>query len=139
MNEPRATSPLILYDGICRLCTSIIVFVIRRDSKKVFRFASLQSRLGQTVLKNFELPLSDFKTFVLVDQKDYYTKSTAVLQVIKKLDGFWPILYFFVLIPAPIRNFIYDRVAKNRYHFFGKRKTCLVPTDDIKDRFLDLE
>lgn len=139
MIKSRIASPLILYDGICCLCTSTILFVIRRDSKKVFQFASLQSRIGQKHLKNFHLPLSGFKTFVLITQKGYYTKSPAALQVVKKLDGFWPILYLFVLIPKPIRNFIYDRLAKNRYHLFGKRKDCLLPTDDIKDRFLDLD
>ncbi|MBN4054554.1 thiol-disulfide oxidoreductase DCC family protein [Nitrospira defluvii] len=135
-HENHIEPPIILYDDICHLCTSTVNFVIRRDSKKVFRFASLQSSIGQQFLKKFGLPRSNFKTFVFIKQETIFTKSSAALQVVKHLDGFWPILYMLILIPLPIRNFFYDWIAKNRYRLFGKRTSCFVPTKDHQDRFL---
>ncbi len=133
----QADTPLILYDGLCHLCTTTLGFVIKRDSKKAFRFASLQSTRGQRSLEKFDLPVSDFKTFALLTQQGCFTKSRAALHVIKGLDGFWPILYILILIPRPLRDFFYDWIAKNRYRFFGKHAACFVPSPDLEDRFLD--
>lgn len=103
----------------------------------MFKFAAIQSEIGQALLEEYGLPAGNFKTFALISPKGCYTKSTAALHVVKKLDGLWPILYALVLIPKPLRNGIYNWVARNRYKIFGKRKTCFVPDADIKNRFLD--
>ena len=129
--------PLILFDGICHLCTWSTIFAIKRDPRKHFKFASLQSPLGQQLLKQFGWPYEDFKTFVLVIEDGHYTKSTAILKVVEKLKQPWPIIYALIIIPRPIRDWVYDYIARNRYRLFGKRETCLVPTADSMGRFIE--
>lgn len=129
-------SYILLFDGVCNLCTGIVKFVIKRDRRKVFRFAALQSQSGQSLLEKFDLPVADFDTFVLIIGDKYYTKSTAVLHVLKALGGLWAVLYVYIVFPESMRDFIYDVVARTRYRIFGKKETCLVPSPEIKDRFL---
>jgi predicted DCC family thiol-disulfide oxidoreductase YuxK len=144
-NTPRAVSgvsptiptPLILYDGVCRLCTGTVLFVIKRDRRKRYRFASLQSPLGQQLLRSFGLPPDELKTFVLVDDGGHFTKSTAALKVAAGLGGLWPVLSLLRVIPRPIRDGVYDWVARNRYRWLGRRDQCLVPVPDVRDRFVD--
>ncbi|MEA4936378.1 MAG: thiol-disulfide oxidoreductase DCC family protein [Paludibacter sp.] len=136
--ENDSGSYILLFDGVCNLCTGIVKFVIKRDRRKVFRFAALQSQSGQALLKKFDLPVADFDTFVLIIGDKYYTKSTAVLHVLKALGGGWKMLYIlYQIIPQSLRNFIYNKVAGTRYRIFGKKETCLVPSQEIKDRFLE--
>ena len=128
--------PVILFDGVCNLCNGLVNFVIHHDPKAKFVFAALQSESGQKLLKQFHLPTNDFNTFVLVDDGKYYKKSTAALKVLKGLGGLWSFFYIFILIPFPIRDFVYNIIASKRYRWFGKKDKCLVPTPDIKNRFL---
>ena len=128
--------PIILFDGVCNLCNGLVNFVVRHDSKAKFQFAALQSDAGQKLLNQFSLPTNDFDTFVLVEDKYCYKKSTAALRVFKVLGGFWSLLYVFIVIPRPIRNVVYNLIASNRYKLFGKKDKCLVPTPEIKARFL---
>jgi len=130
------TSYILLFDGVCNLCTGIVKFIIKNDKKEVFRFAALQSQSGQALLKKLNLPATDFDTFVLIIGDQYYTKSTAVLHVLKALGGLWEVLYVYIVFPESMRDFIYDIVARTRYRVFGKKETCLVPSPEIKDRFL---
>lgn len=136
--EPRRIpTPLILYDGVCRLCTSTVLFVIKRDRRKRFRFASMQSPMGQRLLRQLGLAADDFKTFVLVEPQGPFIRSTAALRVAKQMDGWWPGLYVLIVVPTPIRDRVYDWVAKHRYRWFGRLEECLVPTSDVADRFVD--
>lgn len=137
MAQTQPHTPLILYDGVCNLCTGTVIFVIKRDRKRRFKFASLQSALGQELLRQFGFPTDDFKTFVLVTEDGHFTRSTAVLKVAKELNGLWPLLYALIIIPRPIRDIFYNYIARNRYRLFGKKEACLVPSPDIRDRFLD--
>ncbi|HEX9757226.1 MAG TPA: thiol-disulfide oxidoreductase DCC family protein [Nitrospiria bacterium] len=137
MTNENFLTPLILFDGVCNLCTGTTIFLIKRDKQKHFKLALMQSPLGQKLLADFGLPQKDFTTFVLVTHEGHFTKSTAVLKIIKEMPGGWSLLYSFIIIPKPIRDWVYEFVAKNRFRFFGRRQTCLVPTEDIKDRFLD--
>ena len=129
--------PLILFDGVCNLCNTYVQFVIKRDTQNKFLFASLQSETGQNVLKHFELDTTEFKTLVLLQDNQIYTKSTGALRVLKQLDGILKFSYIFILVPAPIRDLFYNFVAANRYRFFGKKEYCMIPSPELKARFLN--
>jgi predicted DCC family thiol-disulfide oxidoreductase YuxK len=129
--------PILLFDGVCNLCNSLVSFVIRRDPKGIFQFASLQSDTGQRLLLQQGLPTSHLNTFVLIEGNRYYTKSTAALQLFKRLGRLWTFLYVFIIVPRPLRDMVYHWIAKNRYKWFGKKEQCMLPTPDIKERFLD--
>lgn len=137
MDETCLQHPVILFDGVCNLCNSAVQFVIKRDKKNIFKFASLQSSFGQSVLKKYQLPATNFNSFVLLQNQKVYTRSTAALMVVKQLSGLWPLLYSFITVPSFIRNGIYNLVAKNRYKWFGKKETCWLPSPELKIRFFD--
>ncbi len=127
---------ILLFDGVCNLCNSIVQFVIKRDKNHKFLYASLQSQSGQEILKEFNLPGNKFDTFILIENGKYYERSTAALKVSKELGGLWKWFYILIFIPKPIRDFFYSLIAKNRYKIFGKRETCMIPTPELKSRFL---
>ena len=127
---------ILLFDGVCNLCNSIVQFTIKRDPKGKFKFASLQSESGQSLLKQFGLSLNDFDSFVFITDDKYFTKSSAGLHVLKELEGIWKVFYVFIIFPRPLRDFVYNLIAKTRYKVFGKMDTCMIPTPDIIQRFL---
>jgi len=127
---------ILLFDGVCNLCNSIVDFTIKRDPYGKFKFATLQSDNGKTLLEKFDLEADDLDSFVLIIGDHYFLKSSAGLQVLRELGGIWRLLYVFIYIPRPIRDSIYDLIAKTRYRIFGKHDTCMVPAADIKQRFL---
>jgi predicted DCC family thiol-disulfide oxidoreductase YuxK len=128
--------PVILFDGVCNLCSSSVQFVIRHDPRHYFRFASLQSDFGQSVLQQHHLPVQKLGSFVLLEDGKVYTRSTAVLRVCKKLNGAWPLLYAFLIVPPFIRNAVYDFIANRRYKWFGKKEACWVPRPELQQLFL---
>lgn len=129
--------PVVLFDGVCNLCSNSVQFVIKHDPKKQFRFASLQSDVGQHVMQHFGLPANELNSFILLEHDKIYTKSTGALRLTKKLNGLWPMLYAFIIVPAFIRNAVYSFVANNRYKWFGKKEACWLPTPELKSLFLD--
>ena len=131
------SSPIILFDGVCNLCNKSVQTVLRKDKAGIFKFASLQSDVGQKLLKQYNLPTSNFGSFVLIQNEKIYLKSTAALTVAKQLSGPIKLLYGFMIVPAFIRNFFYNIIAKNRYKWFGKMDECMIPTPEIKSRFLN--
>ena len=133
MNEKKL---IILFDGVCNFCNFWVNFLIDRDKKDILRFTALQSEKGNELLKKYNLSTNDFDTFVLIDDKKFYIKSTAALKVAKILPGLWPALYVFIIIPKPVRNFLYSLVAKNRYKIFGKKDSCRIPTPEERSKFL---
>ena len=135
LNEIK--NPVVLFDGVCNLCSSSVQFIIKHDSKKIFRFASLQSEFGQDVLKHFGLPANELNSFILLEDEKIYTRSTGALRVTKKLNGLWPALYAFIIAPPFIRNAVYSYIAHNRYKWFGKKEACWVPTAALRKLFLD--
>jgi predicted DCC family thiol-disulfide oxidoreductase YuxK len=128
--------PVILFDGVCNLCSGAVQFIIKRDKKDVFRFASLQSSFGQSVLKKYKLPSHELSSFILVENDIIYTRSTGALKVAKQLSGGWPLLYAFIIVPRFIRDAVYNYVAKNRYKWFGKKQECWLPTPALKNKFI---
>ena len=131
----------ILFDGVCNFCNASINFIIDRDSKGIFKFAALQSEVGQELLKKFGLKTNDsesrtFDSIVAIDGYKVYQKSDAALEIARRMDGIWKIFYVFKIIPAFLRNPVYDLVAKNRYRIFGRTDACRIPTPKLKARFL---
>lgn len=136
MGTDYTIKPTILFDGVCNLCNQSVLFVIKRDKKAKFNFAPLQSAYAQHHLEKYHLPTSELKTIILLKDGTVYKRSRAVLEVAAGLSGLWPLLYAFVIIPATWRDFIYNWVARNRYAWFGKKDECMIPTPDLKSRFV---
>lgn len=128
---------IIFFDGVCNLCNNSVLFIIKRDKDKRFLYASLQSDAARDILLQFKIKNYDLDSIILLENGKLYQKSTAILKVAKQLNRLWRLNYVFILIPKFIRDFIYDIIAQNRYKWFGKREVCLVPTGDMKLRFLE--
>lgn len=133
----KAEHPVILFDGVCNLCTASVQYVIKHDPKRVFHFASLQSDFGEKILADFNLPANDLNSFILFVNNRIYDRSTAALMVAKKLKGAIRLLYIFIIIPKFIRDLVYSFIAKNRYKWFGKKTECWLPTPELKQLFPD--
>ncbi len=129
--------PVVLFDGLCNLCVGSVQFIIKRDSHKKFRFASLQSSFGKAVLKKAGASEDNFNSFILLEDGKISTRSTAALRVCKQLSGGWKLPYALIIIPAFIRNYIYAIIANNRYKWFGKKEECWLPDEKLKSLFLD--
>lgn len=129
-------NPVILFDGVCNLCTGSVQFVLKRDKEKKFTFASLQSTTGQKLLSQFNLPNDTFNSFILYQDGKMYTRSTAALKLFQQLKG-WKWVKIFWAVPKFIRDGVYNLIAKNRYKWFGKKEECWLPTPELKARFLD--
>ncbi|NUM33171.1 MAG: thiol-disulfide oxidoreductase DCC family protein [Candidatus Brocadiae bacterium] len=132
----KENSKIVLFDGECNLCSFSVAFILKRSPKKQFQFASLQSDFGQKLLEKFSLPKNSFDSVVLVEGNQVYTKSTAALRIAMRLQGLWPLLRIFFLMPSSLRDFLYSFVAQNRYAWFGKKTSCLLPKEEWKDCFL---
>ncbi len=141
MSKPSSTSltdhPLVLFDGYCNLCNSSVQLIIRNDKKAWFHFASLQSDTGRSIMEKFDMDPDDLKTFILYHRGKLYTRSAAALRVAGSLRFPYNLLSVFIVIPPFLRNIVYNWVARNRYRWFGRRESCMVPTPDIKARFHD--
>jgi predicted DCC family thiol-disulfide oxidoreductase YuxK len=129
--------PVILFDGLCNLCSGSVQFVIKRDPQAVFKFASLQSPYGQEQLKRFGLPTDTAYSVILIMGDKFYQRSNAALEITRRLSGGWPLLYGFKIVPRFIRDAVYNFIGSNRYRFFGKKDSCWIPTPDLKSRFKD--
>lgn len=127
---------VILFDGVCNLCNGFVQFVIRRDKKNRFLFASLQSDEANELLKDL-VSGKDLKTVVLIENDTIYTRSTAALRICRGLPGGWPLLYGFIIIPAFIRNAVYNFISRNRYRWFGKKDHCMIPAPELQKKFLE--
>ncbi len=133
----EAVGPIVLFDGVCNLCSSSVQYIIKRDKKNIFRFASLQSDVGQKLLEQQGLSTTDLHSFVLLQNGKAYRKSTGALMVAKKLNGPSQLLYGFIILPAFLRDAVYIFVADNRYKWFGKKEECWIPTAELRSKFLD--
>jgi predicted DCC family thiol-disulfide oxidoreductase YuxK len=128
---------LILFDGVCNFCNSAVNLVIELDRQQIFKFASIQSELGQQLYRQHGLDPEDIQTLMFVDGDRVLTKSDAVLAVLARLDGGWKLLGNFTVLPKPLRDFAYTEFAKARFTLFGRRESCMVPTPEVRERFID--
>jgi len=126
---------LLLFDGVCNLCNEYVQFIVQRDPNAQFVFAPLQSKIGKKVLEQHGYSSNSLNTVMLLKKGILYKESDVALEVTKDLSGLWPSLAIFKLIPSFIRNPIYRWIAKNRYRWFGKKETCMVPTPELQARF----
>ncbi|WP_372632857.1 thiol-disulfide oxidoreductase DCC family protein [Cohnella sp.] len=133
----QAQPIVLLIDGHCNMCHGLAKFVIRRDKRAIFRFASLQSELGRRLLKEGGMREDTLETFVMVDNGKYFTKSTAALRIGRKLGAPWALAYPSIALPRFVRDRVYDFVARRRYRWFGHSESCLLPTPEMRSRFLD--
>ncbi|MEO6722773.1 MAG: thiol-disulfide oxidoreductase DCC family protein [Ferruginibacter sp.] len=128
--------PIILFDGVCNLCNGAVNFVIKKDKKSRLKLGAIQSEQGQDLLKNYGLSTSEMNTFIFIENEKAYTRSIAALKVSKYLGGLWPMFYGFIIVPKFIRDGIYNWIAKNRYNWFGRKDQCMMPTPEVRQRFL---
>src|SRR5438477_12645044 len=112
---------IIMFDGVCNLCNGFVNFLIVRDKQNKFQFGSLQSPVVADLLKQHNFSVNDLSTVILLEKNKLYYQSTAVLRILRQMGGAWPLLYVFIIVPKPMRDFIYNLVAKNRYRLFGRQ------------------
>ena len=127
---------MILFDGVCNLCNGFVNFIINRDPGVRFRFAALQSETGRNFIKQHGIEYVGPESIILVNNKQVYKKSRAILEISRRLNGFWKTIYFLRFIPSFVLDFFYDVVARNRYRLFGFKDQCRLPTAEIRDHFL---
>ena len=138
MTDIPSDKKIVLFDGVCNLCDSAVQFIIKHDKKDNFRFASLQSETGKKLVEERGLDPEEIDSIILiVPGVAYYRKSTAALEISRDLSGGYSLLKNFLVIPSNLRDGIYDYVAKNRYKWYGKKEHCMIPTPDLKSKFLD--
>ena len=135
MNEDRDRA-VIFFDGVCNLCNHSVQFIIKRDHKDYFRFAALQSDIAGQKLSDFDFNADNLKTIILLENGKVYLRSTAALRIARHLSGGWPILFGLIIIPAFIRDFVYQLIANNRYRIWGKTESCMVPSAELRAKFL---
>ena len=135
-NTYQSDKAIVLFDGVCNFCNGTVNFIIRRDRKDNFRFAPLQSEIGQKLLRQYDLNAPGVDSVVLIENGKAFTHSTAALKIAQQLSGIWQIFSVFQFVPRPARDFFYRLFARNRYRLFGKREVCMMPTPEIKARFL---
>ena len=126
---------ILLFDGVCNFCNDSVNFIIRRDPDKKFRFAPLQSEFGIEMRKKYAIA-DDVDSVVLIENENAYMHSTAALRIAKNLGGIYSLAYVFIIVPSFIRDTFYKLFAKYRYRLFGQKDICMMPTPDVRERFL---
>jgi predicted DCC family thiol-disulfide oxidoreductase YuxK len=129
--------PVILFDGVCNLCNASVQFIIKHDKKKVFKFASLQSEFGKRVIAKYDLANKNIDSVMLLENNTVQLKSTAALQIARRLSGLYSVLYIFIIVPGFMRDSVYDFIARNRYSWFGKQESCMIPKPELKKLFIE--
>jgi predicted DCC family thiol-disulfide oxidoreductase YuxK len=137
MNERGTHTAIILFDGVCNFCNSSVNFIIRHDKKNHFRFAPLQSAAGKTFLDQFHENKEEMNSIVLIENDKLYKRSTAILRITRHLGGAYFLLYGLMIVPRFLRDAIYNFIGRNRYKWFGKKDSCMIPTDDVKKKFME--
>lgn len=139
MNSPDNISTdhsIVLFDGVCNYCNSWVNFLIRHDKKDRFRFAALQSEAGIALLKKYNIQDVASDSFVLIDNGTYHLRSGAGLRLFKYLGGLYPAVTSLLIVPSFIRNAVYRYISRNRYKWYGKKESCMIPTPEVKKKFL---
>lgn len=131
-----AVHNLVIFDGLCNLCIHSVRFILKREADSNLHFVPIQSPAGARLLRQFEFDPENVRTFVLVANGRIHVKSDAALEIARHFRWPWRALTVIRFVPRPIRNWLYDRVARNRYRWFGRNETCVVPTPELRTRFM---
>ncbi|MFK8060114.1 MAG: thiol-disulfide oxidoreductase DCC family protein [Polaribacter sp.] len=138
MIEIPKNKKVILFDGVCNLCNDAVLKVIKFDKKNTFLFAALQSKKGEKIINHLKIDVTTVDSIILYEPNiSYDIKSTAALKVMNDFGGFWNLSKLCWIFPENFRNWVYDYIAKNRYKWFGKKESCMIPTPELKAKFLD--
>lgn len=133
----KTANKIILFDGVCNLCNGAIQFIIKRDSKNIFQFATLQSEVGKRMTTDRNIDINTLDSIILIEPNvAYFTKSTAALEIGKHLNGLGVISSILLWLPESFRNIVYDIIARNRYKWYGKKEKCMIPNPELKNKFL---
>jgi predicted DCC family thiol-disulfide oxidoreductase YuxK len=135
-NSVLENKHIILFDGVCNLCSGLMQFVYKYDRNRLFKFAWIQSDESQEILRWLNMPQKKYDTIVYIESGRAYFKSTAFLKFMRNMPFPWSFAYYGRFVPLKVRNWIYDLVAANRYRVFGRKEACLIPTGDLNNRFL---
>jgi predicted DCC family thiol-disulfide oxidoreductase YuxK len=130
-------NPLVLFDGVCNFCNYWVNFAIKRDRKNKLLFTPLQGETAKRVLPKYNLNPTSLSSVIFIDAGKAYTQSSAAIRICKHLGGRWKLFYGLIIIPKFIRDFIYNIIARNRYKWFGKKESCMIPIPELRERFLD--
>jgi len=134
----EVSKKIILFDGVCNICNGFVQFIIKRDKQDIFRYASLQSEIGKQLVSERGIDTKNIDSVILIEPNvAYYVKSDAALQIGQNVKGYRTLSKVFNLIPSSLRNIVYDLIARYRYTWFGKKDQCMVPTPELKAKFLD--
>jgi len=128
---------IVLFDGVCNLCSGFVQFILPRDDEGKYHFASLQSDVGQALLAEHDLPRDELESVVLIEDGESYVKSAAIIRIATGLGGVYRLLSPFRHLPRSVRDGVYDFVADHRYRWFGKKDRCMMPSEDVQSRFLE--
>lgn len=136
-NKFPKNKKIILFDGVCNLCNDSVLKVIKYDKNDHFVFTSLQSDIGQEIINHIGIDTNKIDSIILYEPNvSYDIKATAALKIMNTFGGFWKLTQIFWIFPEPLRNLVYDYIAKNRYKWFGKKESCMIPTPELKAKFL---
>ena len=137
MEKLPKNKKIILFDGLCNLCDSAVQFIIKHDKKDVFRFVSLQSDIGKEISNYLGMNSEELNSIIVYQPGyAYYYKSEAVFEIAKELGGIYSLITIFSILPSSITDSIYDYIAENRYKWYGKKESCMIPTPSLKSKFL---
>ena len=129
---------IVIFDGVCVFCNGVVNFIINRDPESIFTFSPMQSEIAQSLIKEHQVSKEILNTLMLIKNGRCYLKTDAILEIAKDISGFWYLFNMFKIIPRSLRDFLYSKFARNRYNLFGKRNSCMVPTENVKNRFIGL-
>jgi predicted DCC family thiol-disulfide oxidoreductase YuxK len=127
---------IVLFDGECKFCNGSVNFIIEHDKSAYFKFAPNQSEIAQELFRKYNVDKANVDSLVLIEDEKVYLYSTGALRIARKLNGFWSIFYGFIIVPSVIRDLVYKQFAKVRIKLFGKQEVCVMPTAEIRERFL---
>lgn len=136
MNQ-YSSEPVILFDGVCNFCNYWVNFAIKRDRKKKLKFTTLQGETAKQLLPQYNINPTSLSSVILIDNGKAYTQSSAAIRICKYLNGGWKLFYGLMIIPKFIRDLFYNIIARNRYKWFGKKEECMIPTPELRERFLN--